>query len=245
VAARTPCSRTPGAVAPVREPGLVAAAHLPGAPQLQVRHSRAAARIRAPCRERDDEQIGPQPAGESHVPRRVEIGIPAVSSTPPADRRATGSRPARRAPAHAEVPGSGPTSPRRRPDPRLPPEHQRAAHAPTATRGAVADRARGRAPASAAARTKASSAVSSTARVHSLSSLERCVAPCASTPSPSRLAHQEPQLRVGRIRAARMRSASSESVGGAGGGGACRTVTRPARYRGMLPCFFGGLRSRW
>src|SRR3989442_1118293 len=39
-------------------------------------------------------------------------------------------------------------------------------------------------PASAAARAKASSAVSSTARVQTLSSLARWVAPCASAPSP-------------------------------------------------------------
>src|SRR2546428_232490 len=100
-------------------------------------------------------------------------------------------------------------------------------HAPTRTPRALAPTAVvPSGPASAAARAKATSAVSSTARVHSLSSLERCVAPCASVPRP-RYARPIKSHSCASVesRTARPRSVASESVGGAGGGGACSSVT--------------------
>ena len=69
-------------------------------------------------------------------------------------------------------------------------------------------------PASAAARAKASSAVSSTARVQTLSSLARWVAPCASAPSP-RYARPISSHSCASVesRVARPRSVASESSG--------------------------------
>src|SRR5207247_10332141 len=79
-------------------------------------------------------------------------------------------------------------------------------------------------PASAAARPSASSAVSSTARVQTLSSLERWVAPCASTPSPRYARPISSQSWASEEScAARPRSVASESVGATGG--ACDRVT--------------------
>src|SRR5205823_10064675 len=111
---------------------------------------------------------------------------PAVSSTPPAGqarsrfspsssstggtRRSMGSGP------HASTPAFTP--------PASHPSHDRVAHAPTRNTRALSPTALDpNGPASAAARLSASSAVSSTARVQTLSSLERWVAPCASTRS--------------------------------------------------------------
>src|SRR3989441_4187620 len=105
------------------------------------------------------------------------------------------------------------------------PSHERAAHAPTRNTRALSPTALDpNGPASAAARPNASSAVSSTARVHPLSSLERWVAPCASTPSPRYARPISSQSWASdESCAARPRSVASESVGATGG--ACDRVT--------------------
>src|SRR5712692_3839949 len=101
---------------------------------------------------------------------------------------------------------------------------EREAHAPTRNTRALSPTALvPSGPASAAARARASSAVSSTARVHSLSSPERCVAPWASAPRPkyARPIRSHSCASV-ESRAARPRSVASEAV--SGGGGACSSV---------------------
>src|SRR2546426_8486778 len=107
------------------------------------------------------------------------------------------------------------------------PSHERAAHAPTRNTRALSPTALDpNGPASAAARPSASSAVSSTARVHTLSSLERWVAPCASTPSPRYARPIRSQSWASEEScAARPRSVASESVGATGRVGACDRVT--------------------
>src|SRR3989441_8777000 len=107
------------------------------------------------------------------------------------------------------------------------PSHERAAQAPTRNTRALSPTAlEPNGPASAAARANASSAVSSTARVQALSSLERWVAPCASTPSP-RYARPISSHICASVEScvARPRGVASESAGGGGGGGACNSAT--------------------
>src|SRR3989475_12341655 len=119
---------------------------------------------------------------------------------------------------HASTPAS--------PPPPSHPSRERAAQAPTRNpRAPSPPPLDPNGPASAAARPNASSAVSSTARVHTLSSLERWVAPCASTPSPRYARPINSQSWASEEScAARPRSVASESVGATGRGGACDTV---------------------